>query len=293
MTEKNNDKCIVKELNVEPGFTVLKFNNDRNTVCEFSKETASDIIQIHFSLKNKTFLLFGGGSYVIPVIENSSMLLYNPQKELPVQLRIDPGSKYILLLVTIEKFHSFFTEESALIRFLDGAHKDKKFYQDKKLGAHEIVVLNELFKFELHSSLEILYTKGKIFELISLYFHRSDDSGQHKCPFLEDVENVDKIKMAKEILIKNMSDPPGLKELSDRVKISIQHLKDGFKHVYGTTVYAYLLDYKMEYARKLLLSRKYNVAETGFELGYSTPSHFITAFKKKFGTTPRKYLKSL
>jgi len=28
-------------------------------------------------------------------------------------------------------------------------------------------------------------------------------------------------------------------------------------------------------------------------LGYSTASHFITAFKKKYGTTPKKYLMSV
>jgi AraC-like DNA-binding protein len=27
-------------------------------------------------------------------------------------------------------------------------------------------------------------------------------------------------------------------------------------------------------------------------LGYSTASHFITAFKSKFGTTPKRYLNS-
>ena len=49
----------------------------------------------------------------------------------------------------------------------------------------------------------------------------------------------------------------------------------------------------MEYARKLLDSGTYNVNEVGIKIGYSTASHFIAAFKKKFGTTPKKYLVSL
>jgi len=49
----------------------------------------------------------------------------------------------------------------------------------------------------------------------------------------------------------------------------------------------------MEYARKLLDSGTYNVNEVGVQIGYSTASHFIAAFKKKFGTTPKKYLMSL
>ncbi len=49
----------------------------------------------------------------------------------------------------------------------------------------------------------------------------------------------------------------------------------------------------MEYARKLLASKKYNISEISFKIGYSTPSHFIAAFKKKYGSTPKKYMSNL
>ena len=49
----------------------------------------------------------------------------------------------------------------------------------------------------------------------------------------------------------------------------------------------------MDEARKMLESQKYNVNEVGLKLGYSTSSHFINAFKKKYGTTPKKYLGSV
>ena len=49
----------------------------------------------------------------------------------------------------------------------------------------------------------------------------------------------------------------------------------------------------MEEARRMLDSQQFNVNEVGLKLGYSTSSHFIAAFKKKFGTTPKKYLLSV
>ena len=49
----------------------------------------------------------------------------------------------------------------------------------------------------------------------------------------------------------------------------------------------------MEEARRMLSSKSYNVNEVGLKVGYSTSSHFIAAFKKKYGTTPKKYLMSL
>ena len=41
----------------------------------------------------------------------------------------------------------------------------------------------------------------------------------------------------------------------------------------------------MEYARQLLAKGSYNVNEVGLKVGYSTSSHFIAAFKKKYGIT--------
>jgi AraC-like DNA-binding protein len=108
-----------------------------------------------------------------------------------------------------------------------------------------------------------------------------------------DMDNVKSKIKAKEIIIQNMAEPPGLEELADQVGLSLKKLKMGFKQIYGDTVYGFLLDYKMDYARQLLDSGSYNVNEVGLKIGYSTGSHFIAAFKKKFATTPKKYLMSL
>ena len=90
-----------------------------------------------------------------------------------------------------------------------------------------------------------------------------------------------------------MAEPPTLAELSEEIGLSLKKLKEGFKQVYGEPVYGFLFEYKMDYARKMLESGQYNVNEVGHRVGYSTASHFISAFKKKYGTTPKKYLMSL
>jgi AraC-like DNA-binding protein len=114
-----------------------------------------------------------------------------------------------------------------------------------------------------------------------------------QCPFLADDNNIKKIKLAKEIMISRMIEPPTLTELSNEVDISLKKLKQGFKQVYGSSVYSFLLDYKMQTSKRLLSSGSYNVNEVALKVGYSTATHFINAFKKKFGTTPKKYLMSI
>jgi len=112
-------------------------------------------------------------------------------------------------------------------------------------------------------------------------------------PFLVDEDNVKRIRRAKELIIAKMAEPPSLPELAKEVGLSLKRLKEGFKQIYGDSVYSFLFGYKMEYARRLLDSGQYNVNEIGLRIGYSTSSHFIAAFRKKYGTTPKKYMKEL
>jgi len=290
---KSIDKSLLADNHVEEGFFLLKLHNREKSNERFNRSVDKSFIQLHFCLSGKAKLLFNGGSYALDVPENKSFLLYNPQQDLPIDLSLEADSKMIILLIAIEKFHTFFSQEAGLIHFLSGENMNKKCYRDKELNPNEIMVLDQLFHYGLHSSLEKLYTKGKVYELISLYFHKSDNEGAQNCPFLEDEVNVEKIQKAKSILIERMTEPPSLSELSDMINLSLAHLKEGFKHIYGETVYAYLLNYKMEFARRLLATKKYNIAEVSFEVGYSTPSHFIAAFKKKYGVTPKRYMSSL
>ncbi len=282
-----------EEIKIEDDFFVLRFQNDSDETSHFERDVNVDLIQFHFGIKGRAKFIFNQGRYALDLREEVSLFLYNPQKELPVHLEIAPHSWVISVLISIKKFHSFFSEEADYIPFLSEGNKDKKYYKDDKISPSMAIALNQLFHFNLHQSIKKLYFKGKVYELLSLYFNRAEDPNAEQCPFLIDEENVIKIRKAKDIVIANMAEPPGLQELADQVGINLKKLKMGFKQIYGDSVYSFLFDYKMEYARKLLESGTYNVNEVGLRIGYSTASHFIAAFKKKFGTTPKKYLMSI
>ncbi|MHA3789901.1 helix-turn-helix transcriptional regulator [Flavobacterium hauense] len=281
-----------EEINIEDDFIVLRFQNDSDETSHYEREVGTDLIQFHFGIKGRAKFIFNQGRYALDLREEVSLFLYNPQKELPVHLEIAPHSWVVSVLISIKKFHGFFSEQADHIPFLSTDNIDKKYYKDEKINPSMAVVLSQMFHFNLHQSIKKLYFKGKVYELLSLYFNRAEDTNTESCPFLVDEENVIKIRKAKDIVIANMAEPPGLEELADKVGISLKKLKMGFKQIYGDSVYSFLFDYKMDYARKLLDSGTYNVNEVGLKIGYSTASHFISAFKKKFGTTPKKYLMS-
>ncbi|URD47651.1 helix-turn-helix transcriptional regulator [Chroococcidiopsis sp. CCNUC1] len=71
------------------------------------------------------------------------------------------------------------------------------------------------------------------------------------------------------------------------VGLSDRKLRRGFRDIFGTTVFGYLHDYRMEQARLLLSVNKMRVADVAQTVGYSHLGHFIASFKRKFGITPK------
>jgi AraC-like DNA-binding protein len=281
------------ETGVDEGFSILTYQNESNEFQNVEREIDSNFIQFHFCVKGLSKFIFNEGRYTLDILEENSLLLYNPQRELPINLEIKPKSSLITLLISIKKFHGLFSQEADYITFLSVDNKDKKYYKDGKISPSMAIVLNQLINYNLNQSIKNLYFKGKAYELLSLYFNRSEDANIEQCPFLVDESNVIKIRKAKDIIILKMAEPPTLQELSEEIGLSLKKLKEGFKQIYGDSVFSFLFDYKMEVARKLLESGDYNVSEVGLKVGYSTASHFIAAFKKKYSTTPKKYIMSL
>jgi len=290
---KNVAKGSFDEVLIEDGFYVLKIQNRGNEEVQIKREINRRYIQFHFCLKGGGKFVFNDGNYALEVSEENSLLLYNTQLDLPLNLMLSPNSWMVTVVMTIRKFHSLFSNEASYIPFLSSENQEKKYYAQEPVSAAIAVVLSQIINYNLHPTIKKLYIKGKVYELISLYFNKSTDDSIEQCPFLVDEDNVKRIRKAKEIVIANMAEPPTLPDLAQEIGLSLKRLKEGFKQVYGDSVYSFLFDYKMEHARRLLESGQYNVNEIGLKIGYSTSSHFIAAFKKKYGTTPKKYVMAL
>lgn len=290
---KNNAEGTFDETKVEDGFFVLTHQNESNKINTLEREIDTTFIQFHFCLKGNAAFQFNNGNYTLNMNEQTSLLLYNPQRSLPIHLDIDPKSSLVSVIISIKKFHGLFSDEAGYISFLSEENKDKKYYKDGIISPSLSIVLNQLINYNLNESIKDMYFKGKAYELLSLFFNRNEDANFEQCPFLADESNVLKIRKAKDIIVSRMAEPPSLQELADEIELSLKKLKEGFKQIYGDSVFSFLFDYKMEFARKLLETGEHNVNEVGLKIGYSTASHFIAAFKKKYGTTPKQYLLSL
>jgi AraC family transcriptional regulator len=110
------------------------------------------------------------------------------------------------------------------------------------------------------------------------------------CKFLANEADRDKIIKAREILVEQIGEPITIKELSRKVAINECYLKKGFKEMFGTTIFDFYQNQRMEHAKYLLYEKGLSVTEVSMLLGYSSISHFSTAFKKHTGLKPCELL---
>ena len=77
--------------------------------------------------------------------------------------------------------------------------------------------------------------------------------------------------------------------VSRKLGISATYFSTVFKRETGTTFIAYLTDYRLEEAKRLLLTTAELSYEIATKVGYSDANYFSYAFKKKYGSSPTRF----
>lgn len=285
-TEENTPKGSPRLIYEAGEMSLALLENEGQGLAARPMEAGRSFINFYFCIDGSAEFVFGP-AYSRAIGKQKNFLVYNPERGLPFVVNLEPHTRMVILAISLEGLHKLFVHDS--LPFLKQENVNRKFYDERDIPAHLFVVLNQLFSVHVGESSEKLYYQAKALEILSLYFSTRKPNTE-SCPFLNDEETVRKIKHAKEHLLKKLDNPPTLKELTKLVGLNEYQLKVGFKEIYGNTVYGYLLEHKLDHSRALLDKGKYQVNQVAYEVGYTNPSHFIAAFRKRFGVTPKKYL---
>lgn len=110
------------------------------------------------------------------------------------------------------------------------------------------------------------------------------------CRFLAYESEREKIFKARDILNEYYDEAISIKDLSRKVAMNECYLKKGFKTLIGDTVHEYQAKQRIYHAQRMLREERKTVTEVAALLGYSSISHFSTAFKKATGLKPCELL---
>jgi AraC-like DNA-binding protein len=294
---KNIDKSTQLILDDTDSFKIIYFNNLETLTEYFSYTLRGRYIQLFFCLNSTSKIAFNIEHCAISLEENHSGLVYIEDEKIDLLFELNPNSQLIVVLIPINHFHQIFSKEGDILFEFNKFKIGQPIIETKEITTSTRFILNQMVPThngnqKMMDSLKPIYFKGKVYELLSFYFNHSPLNENEVCPYIANEDEMGKIKQAKDIILEQMNQPPSLPELAKMVGLNIKKLKSGFKEVYGLPVFGYLLNYKMELARDLLLEQQFNVSEIAMQLGYSTSSHFIAAFKRKYGITPKQFSKA-
>jgi AraC-like DNA-binding protein len=227
---------------------------------------------------DRTFTLYGGGLAPQQVVDAP------PQTALEVTVSMHP-----------ELLQAFVGDDQGqippslqhLIRPIEQAH----YTRVGRLTPAIAGILWQIVRCSKQGLTKRMYLEAKALELVSWVLEQESavQTGQQATPRLN-ADILERIHYAKTLLLRDVHNPPSLPQLAQQAQLNEYALKRNFKQVFGTTVFAYLQDYRLAQARQLFEGGHMSVAEVMLAVGLSDRQYFAAAFRKKFGISPRDCL---
>ena len=102
-------------------------------------------------------------------------------------------------------------------------------------------------------------------------------------------KSLDKTRLILKIVEEHYSEKLSIKEMAEACGFSQSHFMKFFKNTIGLPFTAYLNDYRLTMASRLLLSSEDSILTIAGDTGFDNLSYFNRIFKQRFGMTPREF----
>jgi AraC-like DNA-binding protein len=228
-------------------------------------------------VKKKSKAQIREGQYIVYKDEDLLTVFFENDKEYQM---FDATFSDALLQRLYEAFPS-------LKDFIDNKNDRNVFkrYDDPCLASHEMTrIVYELLRCPYDENLRKLYFENKVNDFLfeMLVESSKEDTSSNK---LTQKEN-DSLFKARDIIMADITQHFSIREISQKVQLNEFKLKTGFKQVFGTGLFEYLLKIRMEKAYQLLTETNKPIKEIASLTGYDYLTNFIAAFRKHFTQTP-------
>lgn len=91
---------------------------------------------------------------------------------------------------------------------------------------------------------------------------------------------------AREIFDRSLVSPPKVLDLARELGVNVTTLQANFKAAFGTTVFGYVRQRRLEMGRSLIFDHKLAIAEAGYRVGFNSAAAFTAAYRRHFGQPP-------
>ena len=263
--------------------------------CEFNRDL--EIYSEHTVQESLSFTVCLQGHFINKcvdrsdiVIDENETLFARYQNEAKQMSSLFPANRR-LCFVTIQLSTDWLSQDGAE---LQSDILNNPFWQgvyNSGAGSHlMLAVARDIVAASHKKDVQRHYLSAKVLELWShqVLLLRKICATSVKGDLTLKATDVASIRQAADILLQEMADPPSLIELSRRSGINDNKLKRGFKQIYGSTVFGYLHEQRLQRAKVLICDKDCSVNQVASAVGFKSCSHFSHVFRQTFGVTPRQ-----
>ncbi len=156
------------------------------------------------------------------------------------------------------------------------------------LSSGLINIVMDLLNMPYSGARRRLFTEAKVAEMICRLFQEIEEDYE-ATPILPapKITLKNKIYRAQALLIENYKSPPTIEVLSKEVGLNRSTLCKEFRCIFGTSIFKFCQEYRMNKAREYLKDRNLSISLVSEKLGYDYPTNFTSAFKRHFGYLPK------
>ena len=147
-----------------------------------------------------------------------------------------------------------------------------------------------LFGQGLNGPLRRLMMEGAVIQLLAVQAAAAQQQQRSRDRRELSSRERDAVHEARRRLLADMRHPPSLGELALAAGLGEKRLNDGFRQLFGATVFDVLRNERLAHAHSVLLTGRASLKDVAFRVGYNHVSNFITAFTARYGAPPRQYL---
>jgi AraC-like DNA-binding protein len=243
-------------------------------------------VEMHFKLHGRSGVSYEGQLFLMRGNEQS--LFY--QNDLEGEYILFPGeeSSFFEVELTRQVFESLVTEDcSFLQQFSEQLQTPRHHFwagHSMPITPQMHMIIAEMGNTMYTGQMKRLFLEAKLLELFLLQVTGFDQYNAHAAAFRP--HDIERLHAAKHYLEQHFMDDCSIFSLAGQVGINQKKLKQGFKALFGYTVFGYLSHIRMEKAKQLLIDEKKTVGEVSELVGYQHPQHFAAAFKKKYDILP-------
>lgn len=265
----------------------------------FQASAKNTVRLIHRFANNKphigfNFCIAGGTSFALsggyPTAYADNKKVNNflmPVCDVVQELCIARELSLVTLYVELSSFLKIIGEslESLPYKMLDSMHTaDKCYFESYQWQAIVKTVLSQIFHAQMSPLALRIFLESKSLELIAIILDIYAKGNEKQ--FSISKTDIEKIQYAKELLLKDIANPPSLSMLARASGTNEFTLKKGFKELFNVPVFKYLQQMRLARAYELFQATNLQIAEVATIVGYESTSSFNKAFMQFYGMKP-------